>query len=74
MVPVQDTCYSLYVGLDFGVHSIADYNRIPIPFGDINPQRWPRCDQDGARPSYLGETFAATCKLMVIAREIADAM
>ncbi|KAI0317060.1 fungal-specific transcription factor domain-containing protein [Amylostereum chailletii] len=68
----QDTCFSLYVGRDFGVHSVVDYGRIPIPFSDVNPGRWPWNDGPEQRPSYLGETFASACKLMVIAREIVD--
>ncbi|KAG6811774.1 hypothetical protein H0H92_005904 [Tricholoma furcatifolium] len=70
----QDVCWSLYVGRDFSIPS-TDSKRIPIPFVDTEFDSLPWCyPPSGVAPqaNHLSKTFAASCKLMMIARRIMD--
>ncbi|KAA1477277.1 hypothetical protein DENSPDRAFT_808440 [Dentipellis sp. KUC8613] len=69
----QDTTWSLYVGRDFCVSSSSDRQRIHVPFVDSALDKfmwdWPG---QSPRPNYIPSTFAATCDLLQIARQILD--
>ncbi|KAI0304328.1 hypothetical protein B0F90DRAFT_1704613 [Multifurca ochricompacta] len=70
----QDTTWSLYVGRNFSTTSYVDSQTIPVPF--VSPDLdqflgiWPPDEND--RPNHISATFAATCSLMQIARDIAN--
>ncbi|KXN81352.1 Nitrogen assimilation transcription factor nit-4, partial [Leucoagaricus sp. SymC.cos] len=59
----QDVCWSLYVGREFALPSIS--KAIPIPSSDIDFDK-------NLQPGYDTKTFAATCRLLTIARGIMD--
>ncbi|TFK32251.1 hypothetical protein BDQ12DRAFT_659410 [Crucibulum laeve] len=71
----QDVCWSLYVGRDFCVPLPSDHKRIPVPFVDSEfdqmPWHYPSSN-NAPQPNYLSKTFAASCKLLMIARRIMD--
>jgi hypothetical protein len=73
-VTFQDTTWSLYVGREFCTTSPVDSQVIPVPFvtPDLDPflGNWPPGEND--YPNHISATFAATCSLMQIAREVAD--
>ncbi|KAI9435378.1 hypothetical protein F5148DRAFT_1266632 [Russula earlei] len=63
----QDTTWSLYVGREFCTASSAGSQVIPLdPFLGC----WP--PKENERPNHISATFAATCSLMQIAREVAE--
>ncbi|KAI0248581.1 hypothetical protein BJV78DRAFT_785226 [Lactifluus subvellereus] len=70
----QDTTWSLYVGREFCTTLSPNSLTIPVPF--VTPDldqflgNWP--PEDNERPNHISGTFAATCSLMQIARDIAD--
>jgi len=72
----QDTTWSLYVGREFCTSSSADSQVIPVPFvsPDLDPYlgNWP--PKDNEAPNQISGTFAATCSLMQIARDVAGAV
>ena len=53
----QDTTWSLYVGRDFSVSSLASVQAIPLPYSESDN---------------VVRTFSATCSLLQIAREILE--
>lgn len=73
---LQDTTWSLYVGRDFCTTSSVDHETIPVPF--ISPEldqhlgSWPLPNGEIVHPKHISGSFAATCSLMQIARDIAD--
>ncbi|TFY67876.1 hypothetical protein EVG20_g3777 [Dentipellis fragilis] len=69
----QDTTLSLYVGRDFCVSSLSDRQQIHIPFvgSPLDQLMWDWPGQS-SRPNYIPSTFAATCDLLQIARQILD--
>jgi hypothetical protein len=73
-VAFQDTTWSLYVGREFCTTSYVDSQAIPVPFvtPDLDPflGNWP--PKENEAPNHISGTFAATCSLMQIAREVAD--
>jgi hypothetical protein len=73
-VTFQDTTWSLYVGREFCTTSSVNYQAIPVPFvtPDLDPfvGNWP--PKENEPPNRISGTFAATCSLMQIAREVAD--
>jgi hypothetical protein len=72
----QDTKWSLYVGREFCTTSSVNSEAIPVPFvsPDLDPFLgcWP--PKENEPPNHISGTFAATCSLMQIAREVADAV
>jgi hypothetical protein len=72
----QDTTWSLYVGRDFCTASSVDPETIPVPF--VSPDldqylgSWPLPNGEIVHPKHISGTFAATCSLMQIARDISD--
>lgn len=70
----QDTTWSLYVGREFCTTSSVNSQAIPVPF--VTPDldqflgNWPTKENES--PNRISGTFAATCSLMQIAREVAD--
>jgi len=72
----QDTTWSLYVGRDFCTTSSVDHETIPVPF--VSPEldqhlgSWPLPNGEIVHPKHISGSFAATCSLMQIARDIAD--
>jgi hypothetical protein len=70
----QDTTWSLYVGREFCTTSSVNSQAIPVPFvtPDLDPflGNWPPNENES--PNRISATFAATCSLMQIAREVAD--
>lgn len=75
-VKFQDTTWSLYVGREFCTTSSENSQAIPVPFvtPDLDPflGNWP--PKENETPNRISGTFAATCSLMQIAREVADAV
>lgn len=73
-ITCQDTTWSLYVGREFC--SFVNSQAIPVPFvtPDLDPflGSWPPKDKEP--PNHISGTFSATCSLMQIAREVADAV
>ena len=73
-VTFQDTTWSLYVGREFCTTSSVNFEAIPVPFvtPDLDPflGNWP--PKENEAPNRISGTFAATCSLMQIAREVAD--
>jgi hypothetical protein len=75
-ITFQDTTWSLYVGREFCTTSSMNSQAIPVPF--VTPDldqflgNWP--PKENEPPNHISSTFAATCSLMQIAREIADAV
>jgi hypothetical protein len=73
-VAFQDTTWSLYVGREFCTTSYVNSQAIPVPFvtPDLDPflGNWPPNENEA--PNHISGTFAATCSLMQIAREVAD--
>ena len=73
-VTFQDTTWSLYVGREFCTTSSVNSQTIPVPFvtPDVDPLlgNWP--PKENEPPNRIPGTFAATCSLMQIAREVAD--
>ena len=73
-VTFQDTTWSLYVGREFC--SFVNSQAIPVPFvtPDLDPFLgcWP--PKNNESPNHISGTFSATCSLMQIAREVADAV
>ncbi|KAH9986615.1 hypothetical protein BJV77DRAFT_950868 [Russula vinacea] len=72
----QDTKWSLYVGREFCTTSSVNSEAIPVPFvaPELDPYLgcWPPKENEPA--NHISGTFAATCSLMQIAREVADAV
>jgi hypothetical protein len=75
-IALQDTKWSLYVGREFCTTSSVNSEAIPVPFvsPDLDPFLgcWP--PKENEPPNHISGTFAATCSLMQIAREVADAV
>jgi hypothetical protein len=75
-VTFQDTTWSLYVGREFCTTSSVNSQTIPVPFvtPDLDPflGNWP--PEENETPNRISGTFVATCSLMQIAREVADAV
>ena len=73
-VTFQDTTWSLYVGREFCTTLSVDSQVIPVPFVTPNLDQflgnWP--PEENESPNRISGTFAATCSLMQIAREVAD--
>ncbi len=73
-VVFQDTTWSLYVGREFCTTSYVNSQAIPVPFvtPDLDPflGNWPPTENEA--PNHISGSFAATCSLMQIAREVAD--
>lgn len=73
-VTFQDTTWSLYVGREYCTTSSVNSQAIPVPFvtPDLDPflGNWPL--KENETPNRISDTFAATCSLMQIAREVAD--
>ncbi|KAH9989703.1 hypothetical protein BJV74DRAFT_837982 [Russula compacta] len=74
----QDTTWSLYVGREFCTTSSVDSQAIPVPFvtpdSNLDPflGSWPPMENE--TPNHISRTFAATCSLMQIARDVVDAV
>lgn len=72
----QDTTWSLYVGREFCTTSSVNSQVIPVPFVAPNLDQflgnWPPNENESL--NRISGTFAATCSLMQIAREVADAV
>ncbi|TFK73146.1 hypothetical protein BDN72DRAFT_247733 [Pluteus cervinus] len=69
----QDVCWSLYVGRDFSVQVPSDLRGIPVPFvdSDFDEIMWvypPSGLQP--QPNNLSKTFAASCQLLLMARQV----
>jgi len=75
-ITFQDTTWSLYVGRDFCTTSSANAQVIPVPFvaPELDPflGSWP--PKENGSPNHISGTFSATCSLMQIARDVADAV
>lgn len=75
-IAFQDTKWSLYVGREFCTTSSVNSEAIPVPFvaPELDPYLgcWPPKENEPA--NHISGTFAATCSLMQIAREVADAV
>jgi hypothetical protein len=72
---LQDTTWSLYVGREFCTTSSA--NSKPSQYRSSRPtwiHFWEAGRRRKMKPNRISGTFAATCSLMQIAREVADAV
>lgn len=75
-ISLQDTTWSLYVGREYCTTSSVNSQAIPVPY--VTPELdkflgiWPPNENES--PNHISGTFAATCTLMQIAREVADAV
>lgn len=70
----EDVCWSVYVGRDFCVPLPAE-RHVPVPFVDSEfdetPWHYPPANIP-PQPNFLSRTLAATCELMMIARQVMD--